>query len=139
MKSYVLDSYAVLAYFQDEEGAAQVEALLREAAAGQISLLLSAVNLGEVAYITQRKAGARGRQRILAALDALPVTVVDADRNLALAAADIKAEHAISYADCFALALALRFGGTVVTGDPEFKKGEPIAPVHWLAEKPKQR
>ncbi|AFV10545.1 PilT-like protein [Thermacetogenium phaeum DSM 12270] len=139
MKSYVLDSYAVLAYFLDEEGAAQVEGLLREAAAGKASLNLSAVNLGEVAYITQRKAGAVGRRKLLSALDALPVTVVDADRDLALAAAEIKAKHAVSYADCFALALARRGGATVVTGDPEFKKVQGVVPIHWLPEKPKQR
>jgi ribonuclease VapC len=139
VKSYVLDSYAVLAYFQDEEGAAQVEGLLREAAAGKASLILSAVNLGEVAYITQRKAGAGGRRKLLSALDVLPVAIVDADRGLALAAAEIKAKHAVSYADCFALALARRSGGTVVTGDPEFKKAEGVAPVHWLPGKPKQR
>ncbi|MDH7579102.1 MAG: hypothetical protein QHH75_15110 [Bacillota bacterium] len=35
--------------------------------------------------------------------------------------------------------LAWRSGGTVVTGDPEFKKAEGVAPVLWLPEKPKQR
>lgn len=139
MKNYVLDSYAVLTYFQDEEGAAQVEELLREADQGKATLFLSTVNLGEVAYITQRKAGTEGRRKLLTALDLLPVTVVDADRSLALKAAEIKAKQAISYADCFALALARQSGGTVITGDPEFKKAEKTAPIHWLPEKPKQR
>jgi ribonuclease VapC len=139
MKSYVLDSYAVLTYFQNEKGADQVEEMLRDAVQGKVTLSLSTVNLGEVVYITQRKVGEEGRHKLLSALDLLPLTVIDADRDLALLAAGIKAEHAISFADCFALALALQSGGAVITGDPEFKKGEKIAPIIWLPEKPKQK
>ncbi len=135
MKSYVLDSYAVLMYFQDEEGANQVEELLRQAAQGKATMLISAVNLGEIAYITQRKAGVEGKHKLLSAMDLLPVRVVDADRNLALKAAEIKAGHAISYADCFALALAQIANGVILTGDPEYKKVEKIIPIHWLPEK----
>ncbi len=139
MKSYVLDSYAVLTYFQNEKGADQVEEMLRGAVEGKITLFLSTVNLGEVVYITQRKVGEEGRRKLLSALDLLPLTVIDADRALALLAAGIKAKHAISYADCFALALALQSRGAVITGDPEFKKAEKIAPIIWLPEKPKQK
>ena len=80
MKSYVLDSYAVLTYFQNEKGADQVEEMLRGAVEGKITLFLSTVNLGEVVYITQRKVGEEGRRKLLSALDLLPLTVIDADR-----------------------------------------------------------
>ncbi len=135
MKSYVLDSYAVLMYFQGEAGADQVEELLRESALGKNKTLLSVINLGEIAYITQRKAGREGQLKLLSAFDFLPVTVVAADRQLTLLAAEIKARHAISYADCFALALARLNNGVVVTGDPEFKKAEAETPIHWLPVK----
>ncbi len=40
--------------------------------------------------------------------------------------------HPISYADCFAAALALQCQAELVTGDPEFRRlGNEIA-VHWL-------
>ena len=118
-----------------------MEGLRREAAGGKASLMLSAVNQGEIVHIIQRKAGVGGRRKLLSVLDALPVTVVDADRGLVLAAAEmkIKAKPSVSYADCFALALDRRSGGTVVTGDQEFKKTEGVASVHWLPEKPNQR
>ncbi len=137
MKSYVLDSYAVLMYFQNEEGANQIEELLRDASQGKISMFISAVNLGEIAYITQRKAGIEGKRKAIHAIDLLPITAVDADRDLALKAAKIKAKHAISYADCFALALAQIKNGIVITGDPEYKKVENIVHIRWLPEKTK--
>ncbi len=71
-------------------------------------------------------------------LNLLPVTVVDVDRDLALKAAKIKAKHAISYADCFAIALAQIKNGIVITGDPEFKKAEGIVHISWLPVKPKE-
>jgi predicted nucleic acid-binding protein len=47
-----------------------------------------------------------------------------------LEAARIKARYAIAYADCFAVATALREGAPIVTGDPQFKKVEDIVQVH---------
>lgn len=135
MKNYVLDSYALLAYFQNEAGADEVKRLFKEAAAGGVALFLSAVNLGEAAYIICRKAGAEKQRALAIALEALPLTTVDAGEEQALAAAEIKAGHAISFADCFALALARQLEGEVVTGDPEFEAVEGIAPVKWLPRK----
>lgn len=37
-------------------------------------------------------------------------------------ASEIKAKFAISYADCFAAATALKFSAAIITEDPEFKK-----------------
>ena len=47
-------------------------------------------------------------------------------------AAHIKAGHAISYADAFAVALAQDRGATILTGDPEFKEVEHLIPIEWL-------
>lgn len=132
MKNYVLDSYAVLAYFQNERGAEEIEGFLRKAAVGEAALFLSVVNLGEVAYITQRKAGAEKKQMLLSAVEVLPIKTVDVDKDLAINAAEIKAKYPISFAGCFALALARYVGATVVTGDPEFKKTEGLVSVFWL-------
>jgi len=38
----------------------------------------------------------------------------------------------MSYADCFAVATALRFNAAILTGDPEFKKIEKTVSVEWL-------
>jgi len=69
---------------------------------------------------------------MLAALEAGPVEVVEVGRELALGAGGLKAKYAIAYADAFAAVLAMREGGEVVTGDPEFEKLEGEVGVWWL-------
>ncbi len=49
-----------------------------------------------------------------------------------MAAARIKAEHPLSYADAFAAALAQELGASLVMGDPEFKTVESTVNVMWL-------
>ena len=47
-------------------------------------------------------------------------------------AKEIKAEYAISYADCFSAATAIKLEATVLTGDPEFEKLRDIVQVRWI-------
>ena len=44
----------------------------------------------------------------------------------------LKACHPISYADCFAAALAIRVHAPIVTGDPDFRKLGKAVAVDWL-------
>lgn len=44
----------------------------------------------------------------------------------------ILASYAISYADAFVVAAAQEFEATVITGDPEFRRVEHLAPIDWL-------
>jgi len=46
-------------------------------------------------------------------------------------ASEIKAQHALSYADAFCVAVAQIYKGTIVTGDPEFKLVEKDIPILW--------
>ena len=129
---YVLDSFGLLAYFGGEPGEAQVKTVLERAAAGQAEVYLSVVNLGEVAYIIEREQGAFATRRALAAIDQLPIHIIEADRRMALAAAHVKAHHPISYADAFVVALAQQMEAVILTGDPEFGKIEHLVAVEWL-------
>ncbi len=129
---YVVDSYALMAYLGGEAGAEQVKALLRQGQRNGATIYLSLVNLGEVAYITERRYGSERLQEVLARLAQLPITIVEVPHERVLAAAHIKAHHAVSYADAFAIALAQEKGAPVVTGDPEFKKVEHLVKVVWL-------
>ncbi len=52
--------------------------------------------------------------------------------QLAREAARFKAAHKISYADCFAAALAKLHKGEVITGDKEFKTVEGEIKIAWL-------
>jgi len=135
VKNLVLDSFAVLAYLQEEKGAAEVRSMLTKAKSGEVGLFLSAVNLGEIAYITERSAGLTKVHSVLTVLQALPLNIVDVNQEIALRAAHFKATFPIAYADCFALALADHLGGCVVTGDPEFEKAEKQVQVYWLPRK----
>ncbi|NLJ37403.1 MAG: type II toxin-antitoxin system VapC family toxin [Candidatus Atribacteria bacterium] len=128
----VLDSFAVLAYLQAEKGAQQVKELLHQAANGQLTVLMTVINLGEVYYITSRVYGQERAEEVLAMLKHLPIKLVVVDEKLALEASRIKAKHPLSYADAFAVTLAQRHGIPVVTGDPEFSCIENLVSVKWL-------
>jgi len=131
--AYVLDSYALLAHFEDEAGGAQVEKLLKAAHTGKTRLFLSVINFGEVYYNTFRERGREKADDVKFVIEQLPVTLVPADMDITLEAAKLKGAHPVAYADCFAAALGIRIKARVVTGDPEFKKfGESVS-VEWIA------
>jgi len=128
---YVLDSYALFAYFREEEGADIVTKLIKETTR-DVRLFLSLVNFGEVAYITERERGTQQAAELLEDIRRLPITLGRIDKERVLAAAHIKARYPVSYADAFAIALTQELGASVVTGDPEFKKVESVVSVLWL-------
>ena len=131
---YVLDSFALLAYFGAEPGGPRVQALLAAAAADQVVVNLSVINYGELVYITEREQGAFAARRAIAAVDQLPITVVEADRHLTFAAAHVKAHHRLSYANAFAVALTQQMQATLVTGDPGFRAVEGLVAIEWLPQ-----
>lgn len=134
-KRYVLDSFALIAYFEAEKGHELVTALLKRAAKGGCELFMSVVNLGEIAYIVERERGIARAQETLARIDEFPISIKDVDRRLALTAAHLKAQYPIAFADCFAAALAQDRDAALVTGDPEFRNAgvDTEVTLMWLA------
>ncbi len=132
--AYVLDSFALLAYFQAEAGMSRVRALLSRAARQACAVHLSVINLGEVLYIVEREKGLSAAQQVVAAIDRLPVELVPATRAIVFAAAHVKARFPLSYADAFAVAVAHERHATVVTGDPEFASVAGIVRIDWLPQ-----
>lgn len=132
MKRFVLDSYALLAHTQDEPGADEVHAVLKQAANGQVQLFVSLINLGEALYQLERRRGADYLPQYLNEFEQLPLTVTEVTRQRVYDAAHLKAGHAISYADAFAAALAQELDAILVTGDPEFSKLGDAVRVQWL-------
>jgi predicted nucleic acid-binding protein len=130
--AFVLDSFALLAYLQDEPVASHIEKLLENAGKEKCRLFVSMINLGELLYITERRGGVARAQDALALIRQLPIEIVSVDEQTILAAAHIKANHAISYSDCFAVATAIQENATIVTADPEFHSVESIVKVEWL-------
>lgn len=129
---YVLDSFAILAYFQAEPGGTKVKDLLKQAKAGDTMTYLSLINLGELIYTTGRKLGNDRAREILDDIMLLPIQLAEVTMARVLAAAQIKTQYPISYADAFAVALSQELKATIVTGDPEFKQVESIVTLFWL-------
>jgi predicted nucleic acid-binding protein len=132
MAGTVLDSFALLAYFRDEEGADKVQQLLERASRKGAALLMTEVNYAEVKYITLRKQGAEAWRQVQESLTSLPLEFVPVGRELADIAADFKSRVSLSLADAFAAALSKQRKAELVTGDKEF---EPLAgeiKILWL-------
>ena len=134
MAAKVLDSWALMAFLQDEQAAEEVEKLLVKAAGKGVTLLLCVVNWGEVYYSIARAEGEMVAEQKAAELATLPIEIVPvgADLRLAREAARLKAAHKMAYADCFAAALAKTRKAELVTGDPKFKEMEPSLKISWL-------
>ena len=127
--AFVLDSFALLAFFEDEAGAERVQHLLSLAEKNRASLSMSLVNWGEVLCALQRSRGETGRNAAVSIVDQLPVALIAPDRAQTMVAAGLKTQHPIAYADCFAAALALARKARLVTGDPEFRRLERLIPI----------
>jgi ribonuclease VapC len=131
-KAIVLDSWSIIAYLEDESSARNVEEIIVNAHEHKISLMTSVVNAGEVWYIVARKTSPENADGAIRDIQRLGVDFVEADWALTKAAAAIKSKARMSYADCFAAALAKRKQAVLVTSDPEFKQVSGEVKVHWV-------
>jgi ribonuclease VapC len=132
MKKYVLDSYALIAFFEDEAGAQRVEEILKEMLAGKVKGYLCIVNWGEIYYITLREQGGEQAETVIRQIRKFPLHLMDADRELTYQAAKLKGKYTLAYADCFAASLAMKLKATLVTGDPEFKILQDFLSIDWI-------
>jgi predicted nucleic acid-binding protein len=134
MKRYVLDSFAVLAYLYNENGADKVKGVLVQALNDKAEIFISSVNWAEVAYISKRKSGVAVWQPAATSFTRLPVEIVPADVELANIASEFKFKYKISLADAFSAALSKSKKAELLTGDPEFKQVEKEIAVNWILD-----
>lgn len=135
MKTYVLDSYALIAFFEKEPGAHRVAAILRELMEQRARGYMSVIHWGEIYYYTMRVQGPEAAEKVRRQLQKYPILLVDADQEQTYKAARLKGRYRIAYADCFAAALSVSLKAPVVTGDPEFKKLSNEIPILWIGAK----
>ena len=132
---YVLDSYALIGYLENEQFADRIEQLLKQARKGEASLYLHALHLGEVYYITLRERGSNLADLAYSRIKAFPLNFIDhIDEELLLTAASLKANFPISYADSFAAALAKIKNCVLLSGDAELKllEDKKVIKIDWL-------
>jgi uncharacterized protein len=128
----LLDSYAILAFLNDEVGAERVARLLEDAEGDGLPLLVNEINVGEVYYIVAKHRSEEAADQVLLHLERLPLQFVPNTFGEVLQAARLKARLSLSYADAFALATAIRFDARLLTGDPEFEQAEHLVGVEWI-------
>lgn len=132
MKCFVLDSFALLVFFEEQKDWKKVEQFLIDASSDKIELVMSGINYGELYYITAQREGFETADYVIQTVDSLPIKVIYPDQELTLESARIKSKGGISYADCFAASLAKKFNAALITGDPEFKKLTPEISLEWI-------
>jgi ribonuclease VapC len=130
----VLDSFALVSLFHREAGWERVQTALYGQEKARTRAVLSWINWGEFFYIVKRRVGATKAVEALHLLEQLPIELFPVDQSLVKAAAEIKSEHAVSYADAFCIATAQRVDGTVLTNDPEFRAVEHLIKIRWLTK-----
>jgi predicted nucleic acid-binding protein len=111
---HCLDSWAVLAWLDGEEPAAEIV----QGVVDRERPAMSWMNLVEVHYRTARDHGRQEADQILAELrpqinEDLPGI------SMMREVARLKAENPIALAGCFAITLAAEEGAVLLTGDPE--------------------
>lgn len=131
-RALVLDSWAVLAYLGGETSGQQVADLIADAHEREIPIYMSVINVGEVWYILAREISEGKADQAIADLSGLGIEIIDVGWPLTRVAATFKAHYRMSYADCFAAAVAKDRKSDLVTGDQEFKQVEGDVSVRWV-------
>ncbi len=131
-KAIVLDSWAVIAYLEDEPAGAKVANLIADAHEAAIPLYMAVVNAGEVWYILARKASEAEADESISELQDIGIQFVEIEWKLTRDAAIFKSKHKMSYADCHAAALAKKMKAHLVTGDKEFSPLDGEIKISWL-------
>lgn len=131
-KAFVLDSWAVIAFFEDEPAGKKIADLIANAHEDGIPIYMTVVNVGEVWYITAREISEEVANNIVKELNDLKIKFVDANWEITQNAARFKSKNRMSYADCYAAALTRIKNGVLVTGDTEFNAIEAQIDIQWV-------
>jgi len=134
--SYVLDSSALIRFLDKEPGAERVREILRECIERRADLCISAVQWGEVAANLRKRYGAVREKAIMSNVLPAEAKIIPATAEHAVRAAALKVDRKLSYADGFAVDLAMESEDRVlVTADFDFKVVEDLARIEFLPAK----
>lgn len=117
---YLFDTKALVAFFNDEEGADFVEKLLREVDEDRAEGFISSITLTEIYYLYLRRAGKETAVKRVEQVRLSNLKVVAIDEDVALKAGEYKVKP-IPIADALIAASAHSVGARVVTDDKHFE------------------
>ncbi len=118
-KSFVLDTSAILAFWNDEKGADQVERILRTAGS---KIYISFITLMEGKYLLWRRVGKEAADEFESMIRNLPLSRVDVTDSILNYAAEIKTTTRLSVADSWIIATTIETESALVHKDPEFEQ-----------------
>jgi predicted nucleic acid-binding protein len=135
-RNYLLDTSALFAFTDNEEGADSVQRVLEDAKKGKVAVYVSAMSIMELYYVTRQEIGEDAATQIVALTRSLPAKELPLRDDLILPAGDLKARYHISVADAWIAATAKVNHLTLLHKDPEF---EPLKEELDVLELPYKR
>ena len=139
MKTYLLDTSALLTLRDDEPGADRVAELLALAQHRKCECAGCFMSLMELMYRVWRDESEAHANLAYAQCLALPITWIHETPELLKAAASVKARYPLSVADAWIAAAAEMTHATLVHKDPEFANVEVVQEVLPLKAKKQVR
>jgi len=116
--SYVLDTSAIFALWNDEEGADAVEHILRSGAPVKVSFM----SFMEGRYRLWKNVGKAASDEFSKYLSLLPFTRVEPTPAIFEKAVEVKATNNLSVCDSWIIATAIAANSILVHKDPEFEQ-----------------
>jgi ribonuclease VapC len=138
-RAYLLDTSAIFAFTDNEEGADLVEDLLARAKKEEISLHISKMTAMEIYYVSLQEGDEREAHDRLLLVRSLPVVELPLDDDLVLPAARFKGRWKVSVADAWIAATAAVRDLTLIHKDPEFERLKEGVALLALPYKSKKR
>lgn len=117
-KVYVLDTCALIAFINNEQGSDRVEIVLREALTGNAEVYMNKINIYKVYYGIYRTEGQQKANEVYSLIRKQPVNIVDTLGDLVFTeAARLKLKYKMSVADSIALGEAVIRNASLLTSD----------------------
>lgn len=117
---FLLDTSAIFAFTDGEEGCEVVEELFDRATEGRSRLLGCSMSLMEIYYVTLQEQGDDDAARLFNAVKHWPLRWIHPSEETLLVGGRIKAQHRLSFADALIAATTWLADATLVHKDPEF-------------------
>jgi predicted nucleic acid-binding protein len=131
-ESYVLDTSALLTFWNDEDGAETVEQILRS----DTQVYISFMSCMEGRYRIWKNTGKEESEEFSQYLNLLPLERIDITDPIFEKAIEIKATNSLSVCDSWIIATAIVTGSILVHKDPEFEQVKKLVKLESLPYKP---